>query len=368
MRRRVALIGFFATGLVLVAGCSSPSPVGAESTQTSGGLATEQLQSVLDASVEEGRVDGLTAAVASEGGTWAGAAGVDGAGAALVPTSGMAIASISKTFVAVEVLALVEEGSLALDEPIASYLPQQVQGNGATLGEVLEMRSGVRDVLGAAADALFAEALAEPERHWDPVEALSRASEVFAQPGMFYAYANVNYVMLGLAVEQASGTSLGKALRRDVVGDASLQRFAVQDEERLPDPLAAPGQDTAGVPRLAGSDYLPSRSIASLFWAGGGMAADAETVARWGYLVYGGRVLPTQAVEQMTDFDRDHYGLGTMELKQIAPGLVGHQGETEGYRSMLAYDPERDLSVAVLVPHRADPTFIVRELFAASGS
>jgi len=278
----------------------------------------------------------------------------------------MAIASISKTFVAAQVMAMVMEGLLQLDEPIASYVPPQVQTNGATLQQVLEMRSGIRDRIDSEGDAVLEGALAQPDRHWDPVEALGRAAETFDVPGGPFAYANSNYVMLGLVIEEATGTSLAKALREGVVGDAELDRLAVQDEEMLPGPLAAPGEDTEGVPRLAGGDYLPSQSMASLSWAAGGMAADAMSIGLWGSRLYGGHVVPRGALEQMTTFDADHYGLGTMDFSDIGPGLVGHGGETEGYRSALVYDPKRDIAVAVLIPHRANATNPARELLDAA--
>ena len=60
------------------------------------------------------RCDG---AVVTPEGVWRGAAGVDGRDTPLVPESGMALASITKTFTAAEVMLLSERGQVELDAP-----------------------------------------------------------------------------------------------------------------------------------------------------------------------------------------------------------------------------------------------------------
>ena len=61
-----------------------------------------RLQGELDRWIAKGFLPGATAAVVTPDGTWSGAAGVDGDGAALEASSGMALASITKTFTAAE--------------------------------------------------------------------------------------------------------------------------------------------------------------------------------------------------------------------------------------------------------------------------
>ena len=66
-------------------------------------------------------VQGVTAAVVSPEGSWAGAAGVDGAATQLTPTSMIDIASITKTVTAAEVLHLAGAGLIDLDAPASDY-------------------------------------------------------------------------------------------------------------------------------------------------------------------------------------------------------------------------------------------------------
>jgi D-alanyl-D-alanine carboxypeptidase len=159
--------------------------------------------------------------------------------------------------------------------------------------------------------------------------------------------------------------------RVDLFTPAGLSRVAAQDSERPTSPLAA----AAGSAKARHDGYLPSRAAAR---AGAdsfsGIAADAATVARWGYQLYGGRLLPPRSVAAMTSEPSVEnirpgvgYGLGTM----VFPGLgtdaaYGHAGQDAGYSALLAVVPARHLAVAVLIPDSGRPTeLIVRDLLAA---
>ena len=83
--------------------------------------------------VDTGLLSGVTVAVVTQNGSWSGAAGVDGAGTRLVPEAAMGIASITKTFVAAEVMRLVEAGKVDLDVAASRYLKHPQTANGVTV-------------------------------------------------------------------------------------------------------------------------------------------------------------------------------------------------------------------------------------------
>jgi D-alanyl-D-alanine carboxypeptidase len=99
------------------------------------------------------------------------------------------------------------------------------------------------------------------------------------------------------------------------------------------------------------------------------MVADALTVARWGYQLYGGQVLEATSLAAMTEFDDDFYGLGTMDISQQSFNIdaVGHEGEILGYRSVLAVFRHQPLAVAILSPSTADTGAFVQYLVKAGG-
>ena len=96
--------------------------------------------------------------------------------------------------------------------------------------------------------------------------------------------------------------------------------------------------------------FLPNRAAASSAGAVGGIAADAPTLARWGYELYGGHLLTPEAVQQMTTPCLEDYGLGTVIGKLGDLDVVGHDASIPGYLASLQVFPRHRLSVAVLVP------------------
>jgi D-alanyl-D-alanine carboxypeptidase len=321
-----------------------------------------ELQALLDAWVGADKWVGVTAAVVSADGTWAGAAGVDGAGDPLVPESAMAIASMTKTFVAAEVMQLASQGQVDLDAPISDHVTVPFDTQGATVRQVLGMRSGFPvDPIAKVLDA----AAADLDRAWTTDEVLAlvdaegpRAGSV----GQSAVYNNLNYQVLGMLIEKVTGQPWASALRRDLLDPAGLDRVWVQDGEQPQPPLTVAVEDSDLPIVDPDGPWLPSRSVATSGGAAGGMAADAPSVARWGYQLYGGQVIDAALVEQMTaGGPRDGYGLGTMRWPQADGELVvGHFGDLPAYHGRFVVWPDRATSVAVLVP--APPDTVVLDI------
>jgi CubicO group peptidase (beta-lactamase class C family) len=318
-------------------------------------------------------VPGVTAAVQSDQGAWIGAAGRGGDGSLLSPHAVMAIGSISKTFTAAEVLHLAAAGKIDLDAPLSKYVQHRLTSNGATVRQALNMTSGL-PFDDQRADTLTRAMAHDPGRHWSPRQLVdSLAAGTPSRPGGDPAYSSANYLLLGMLIEHVTQQPLAAALHADLFSPAGLDRVAVQDSERPSPPLATPPTHLG----LGPSDgYLPCRAISSAAFSAGGMAADAPTLARWGYQLYGARLLSADTVHAMVTQQSTSdisagigYGMGTMmfhNLQFAVADSVGHRGGISGYVSLLAVVPERHLSVVLLIDDDdKDVESIMNKLFAA---
>lgn len=305
---------------------------------------------VLDAQFPDAGVGaaGLTAAVLTDGGAWSGAAGVDGRGRPLRPSSTAGIADVTTTFTAAEVLRLADTGRMDLDAPLARYLPDRLTAGGATVREFLAMRSGLDDLTGADRQALADAFRADPARAWSPDDGLARYRGPVGPPGRPSTYSTLNAVLLGEAVEHVTGRPLAAVLRDDLVVPAGLPHVGFWGE---------------GPPDAAPASGLPDRELlvdvgARTGAGASGMTADAPSVAQWGWQLYGSRVLPPESVAAMAaPAGSDQiagglrYGLGTTLFSQTL-GLgdaVGHEGRQLGGQSLLVVVPTRHVAVALLV-------------------
>lgn len=321
------------------------------------------LQKELERWVTTGLLPGVTAGVVSRGRVWSGAAGVDRTGTKLTPQSGLTIGSVTKTFVAAEVLRLVDEGGVKLDSPASAYLQSPLLANGVTVRQLLGMRSGIPQAVEPRA------LVTGTTRVWTVSQALATVPRHLATPGATYEYNNVNYWLLGLLVERKRGMPLGPALSRGVFHLAGLTRITLQSDRPLAPPLTRPADDEVDIPIPARPDgYMPFRSLATYVGAAGSIASDAPTVARWGYQLYGGHILSPSTLQGMLDVsDGDHYGLGLMDFTDLRWNIkaVGHVGEQVGYRAVLVSFEQPQLSVALLTPSTTETGPLVQYLVKA---
>ena len=167
-------------------------------------------------------------------GRFGAAAGVDASRRPLQATAQFDVGSITKTFVAALVLALVEDGRLGLDDDAAAHLPARFQSVGpVTVRSLLNHTSGLPDFF---EDAAFAAGRRENRgRTWDPDELIQISLSLPRhQPGSF-SYANSNFVLVGLLLESLTGHAVGELLRARILDPLGLSAT------RLPPAATAAG-------------------------------------------------------------------------------------------------------------------------------
>ncbi len=299
---------------------------------------------------------GVTAAVVTPQGSWAGAVGVDGDGAPLVPESMMGMAEITKTVTAAEVLVLAQDGRIDLDAALSTYLASPLLtpllNRGTTVRQALSHTSGLPDYV--TTDLLTA-LRADPTRSWNAEQAFSYAPTV-TRPRFPDSVSRSDYLLLGLLVEKVTGIGYATAAQRDLLSGNGDERIVVQDAQLPSPPLAAPDDSDDLVPD---GHFLPNRAIASAGGAATGIAADAGALARWGYRLYGGLVMSPEWTATMSIPVTERYGLGTfivgdgrqgdLDFRLSGIGAIGHRGFLiPGYQALLLVVPHDRLSVAVL--------------------
>ena len=291
---------------------------------------------------------GMAATVISPDGTWSGATGkADGVRDVRVDDQ-FAIASVVKSIIAAQVMQMVEAGELDLDDPATDHLSADLDfdTNGATIRQLLGHRSGIPQTDFEAEDKRL---LAHPRRVWTAAEALEFVPTERAPAGEAFEYANANYQLLGLVIEQIRGRPVADVLRDGVLDVDGVERLIYQPDEAPTEPMAMPGgQSTAALKK--GGGYLPSLAAASADGAAGGaMASDAPSLARWWRAFCAGEIVSQASLNEMTTL-HDGYGLGLYDVADPYARAVGHTGEgiSGTYVSWAGCLPEEHAVVVVL--------------------
>ena len=145
--------------------------------------------------------------------------------------------AVAISYVSTLLLQLVDEQKVSLDDKLSKFLPDIPHADRVTFGQMAQMTSGYADyVIGNTKmnDALYA----DPFRRWTVHEMLQYAVDqpLLYQPGTNWNYAHTNYVLLGLALEKATGEQMPKLLSEKVLRPLGLTNTVNSLTPEIPAP------------------------------------------------------------------------------------------------------------------------------------
>lgn len=255
------------------------------------------------------------------------------------------IGSITKTFVAVLVLRLRDEGLVDLAAPLETYLPGTAAGDRTVL-QLLSHTAGV--------------AAETPPPWWErtPGERRPELADLLGDAalphpaGRRFHYSNPGYALLGAAVARLRGRPWDEVLQTEILRPLGMTRTTV-----LPEPPHALGWAVHPWADVLLPEPTPDTGRMA---PAGQLWSTVTDLARFAALLLTGdeRVLSRASVTEMREpvtGDPDGgYGLG---LQRFAGPrlLVGHGGSMPGFVATLALAPEDDLAAVVYANSTAGP-------------
>lgn len=288
-----------------------------------------------------GRAPSLVAGVVQDGAlAWSGGRGDVDSRPADADTQ-YRIGSITKTFIAVLVLRLRDEGRLALTDPVGVHLPGSAFGD-QTLAQLLTHTSGLTSelpgpwwerVAGPDFAGLSDRMAGEPSRY---------------TPGTRFHYSNVGFGVLGEVVARLRGTSWIDAVRAELLQPLGLARTSFSPEPPHAEGWAVHPYADVLLPE-------PSHDAGAMAPAGQ-LWSTVTDLARWATFLGGdtGDVLSRATLEEMqrpATADDDltgAMGLGLQVRYRGGRRLVGHGGSMPGFLAGVLFDLDRGTGVVAL--------------------
>jgi CubicO group peptidase (beta-lactamase class C family) len=285
--------------------------------------------------------------------------GRDSHGDPITSDTPMRVASVSKSFTAAAVLTLVDEGKVALDRPVASYLPDfrmaDERAAAITVRQLLNQTSGLSD------RTVDIEATQEAADLNGYVAAL-RSGRLAADPGTHWEYCNVNYDVAARLVEVADGRPFPEAMRGRVFRPLGMNRSNVG------------GTTADGYNSIFG--VWVARAELPAFRAGG--AGDVVTTAadmgRWliSQTGHGRQIVSAASLREMhtPGAAAGDYGMGWGVEHEQGRTLLVHAGNLFTYTAVEAIDPATGEGWAVMANSASldDPTYDQLLALAGGGS
>jgi CubicO group peptidase (beta-lactamase class C family) len=192
------------------------------------------------------------------------------------------INSITKAFVGVAIMQLVEEGKLLLTAPVYTYLSDLPEAwHGVTILQLLSHTSGIPDVVDEEEAVMIAPTI---EEAWKKVLAMP----MDFTPGERFRYNQTNYVLLGQIIDKLSGRPFQEYITKE-----QLQKVGMDYTMR-----SGFGATKDIVPHAAASYTFRQGKLSNTFFSfpaalqtAAGMSASAREMAEWVIALQSGKLL-----------------------------------------------------------------------------
>ena len=245
--------------------------------------------------------------------------------------------SITKTYTAVMILQLVEEGKLSLHTTLDTYYAQIPNSEKITVASMLKHRSGLFDYVNDTDKEISLHGIANRD---SVVDIISKLKPNFA-PGEDFKYSNSNYLLLGYIIEILDESTYQSSLYKRITSKLNLKNtyFGTKVVSKLENVAETYTYDSNWQPVTWEANY--SNHLAT---ADGGIVATPEDMALFIDALFNEKLVSKQSLNKMVE-GKEFYRLGLMKTQFENYEGYGHTGGWVS-ESSLYYYPEHKLAIA----------------------
>jgi D-alanyl-D-alanine-carboxypeptidase/D-alanyl-D-alanine-endopeptidase len=175
------------------------------------------------------------------------------------------MASVTKVFTSLLLTDMVERGEVALDDPVAAYLPAEVRvpqrkGRQITLVDLATHTSGLPPL---PPDVSGLDDPAAPAYSLEQLYASLAACHLTRDIGSEWEYGNLDMALLGHALAQRAGTDYESLVRARITGPLSLPRTSIEEASLGPNVVVGHDSDRRPTRRLTIGALAPAGAMFS---------------------------------------------------------------------------------------------------------
>lgn len=251
------------------------------------------------------------------------------------------IGSITKTYTAVMIFQLVEEGKLQLSDFLSKYFPQIPNANKITIAQILSHRSGIPELKVEGGWRL------QTRTHEEVLEVIAKGKPIF-EPDSQHLYSNTGYVLLGYIVEKVSGKSYQEALKQRITDKLGLKNTYFGIDNSNPN-------NNESLSYMHMDSWKEAQEINFSIPAGAGaIISTATDMAKFIQALFDLKLISKGSLEQMKTM-RDGEGMGMEPFFFADKTLFGHTGGSNVSGAWLAYEPTEKLAMAYMTNAKIYP-------------
>ncbi len=248
------------------------------------------------------------------------------------------IGSMSKSFTALSIMQLVQNGKIELDVPISNYIDVSGYFSKPSDGNKITVRQLLNQTGGLGTYQRFGNA---------------KITEDYGQ----HMYANVNYGLLGKIIEAVSGENYADYVDKNIFTPLEMRHSSATLEGSLANGLIDGYRNYFGIPVAGAPDYPNDDSWSTV--PAGYLSSSASDMGRYlqMYLNGGMGIINQNGIDAMfydnVSVDEEsscYYGMGWQLFPtQYSEPVLNHAGLVENYTSNMFLLPESGIGIVVLI-------------------
>lgn len=257
------------------------------------------------------------------------------------------IASISKTFTAVAILQLMEQGKLDLNTPIGKYLedyPNEIVKNKVTIAQLLTHTAGLPNFYVTN----FLDKCKFEFKEVEDFVPLFENAPLLSVPGSEYNYDAAGYVLLGLIIQKVTGDNYYEYLSKNIFDKADMKNTGAYDVDAII-PNKANGYTFAGDPSKPLKNNIFYLSKAS---PGGFHYSTVEDLFKFNKALFDNEFMSKQTVALMTQPRvkgyNTHLGFGIDVDQRYEETILGQSGGWYGISGEIIYFTDSKYTITIL--------------------
>ncbi len=309
------------------------------------GEAIQKFEQYVEKKMKTDRIPGLSIGFMKDEFTWAKGFGYSDLENMVKakPQSSFRMASVSKTFTAIAVLKLVEDGEIDLDKEVQTYVPYFPQKKWpVTVRQLLGHLGGISHYKDYDKEGHFKHPM-----NTEQAVSVFKDFELVAEPGTKYNYSSYGFNLLGAVIEEASGQSYGEYIKEIIFKPLRM------NDSRMDSPVDIIPHRVRGYRLIKGeiknSEFV---DISSRF-AAGGTRSTVIDLLKYAKGVCEDKILKPETWEKAfqsmatEEGQSTWYGMGWRVSPLKGHFKVSHSGSQPETRTQLRIIPTENFAIVV---------------------
>jgi CubicO group peptidase (beta-lactamase class C family) len=246
------------------------------------------------------------------------------------------IGSISKSYTAVIILQMVQEGKLKLDDKLSTYFPCVPYSENITIANMLLHRSGIHSITD---EEDYMDYFTKKMTREELVTKICSYKSNF-DPDDRSEYSNSNFILLSFIAEEIDKKSFDQIFAARISKPLGLKYTYIGDKIN-------PRENQARSYSYRGVWKLEDETDMSIPIGAGAVVSTPSDICKFYNALFSGKLLNAEMLETMTTINGE-FGMGIFTFPFGERISYGHTGGIDGFSSMAGYFPAEKIAVALI--------------------